>query len=144
MRLWRISNFADLSGRGGLLAAARWNRIGVPIVYCADHPASAVLEILVHVDAEDLPATYQLLEIEAPETAQIWMADLPSDWAGNLDLTRQIGSDFIADGKYPLMRAPSAIVPHAVNFLLNPMLSERAGIRIVAATQHAFDARLLG
>ncbi len=39
-----------------------------PVVYCADHPATALLEILVHVDAEDLPPAYQLLEIEVPDT----------------------------------------------------------------------------
>ena len=49
MELWRISNYADLSGAGdGLLAAGRWHTRGRRIVYLADHPASALLEMLVH------------------------------------------------------------------------------------------------
>jgi len=47
MELWRISNYADLSGAGGLQAAGRWHTRGKRIVYLADHPASALLEMLV-------------------------------------------------------------------------------------------------
>ena len=50
MELWRISNYADLSGIGGLKAAGRWHSQGRRIVYLADHPSSALLEMLVHMD----------------------------------------------------------------------------------------------
>jgi RES domain-containing protein len=52
MELWRISNYADLSGAGGLRAAGRWHSQGKRIVYLADHPSSALLEMLVHLDRE--------------------------------------------------------------------------------------------
>ncbi|AVT78400.1 hypothetical protein RPPS3_43380 [Rhodopseudomonas palustris] len=58
MELWRISNYADLTGTGGLRASGRWHSRGRRIVYLADHPSSAVLEMLVHMDREFLPATY--------------------------------------------------------------------------------------
>ena len=67
MQVWRISAFADLSGRGGLTYAARWNHRGTPIVYASDHVSTALLEMLVHADLELLPDTYQLLEIVIPE-----------------------------------------------------------------------------
>ncbi len=69
MRLWRISNYADLTGAGGLTSSARWHSRGTKIVYLADHPASALLERLVHleIDPEDLPSAYQLLAIEVPD-----------------------------------------------------------------------------
>ena len=63
MKVWRISNHGDLSGRGGLRAAGRWHCAGRPIVYLAEHPASALLEVLVHFDIGDvsaLPVAYQL------------------------------------------------------------------------------------
>jgi RES domain-containing protein len=50
VRIWRISIYGDLSGRGGLLSAGRWNPRGLPIVYAADHPATAMLETLAHVN----------------------------------------------------------------------------------------------
>ena len=67
MILWRISNYADLAGRGGLLAPGRWHDRGNPIVYCADHPSTALLEMLVHVDPDQLPDGFQLLKIHCPD-----------------------------------------------------------------------------
>jgi RES domain-containing protein len=61
MIFWRISNYADLSGQGGLYAPGRWHNQGIPVVYCGDHPGSALLEILVHVDLSDIPTSFQLL-----------------------------------------------------------------------------------
>ena len=63
-RLWRISNYADLSGTGGLRFHARWHTMGSLIVYCADHPAAALAEYLVHLDPEDFTEAFNLLTIE--------------------------------------------------------------------------------
>ena len=57
MELWRISNYADLSGIGGLRAAGRWHSQGRRIVYLADHESSALLEMLVHMDRDLMPAS---------------------------------------------------------------------------------------
>jgi RES domain-containing protein len=143
MRLWRISNYADLSGRGGLLAARRWNFSNTPIVYCADHPATALLELLVHVDAEDMPTDYQLLEIDLPDAAAVTVPDLPANWKDDVEFTRQIGTDFIAAGTHAAMEIPCVIVPFTKNYLLNPALLARNDIAIVGVTQHPIDIRLL-
>lgn len=143
MRIWRISRYADLSGLGGEISAGRWNQVKTPIVYCADHPATALLEILVHVDAEDLPQKYQLLEIEVPDPVQATSPDLAEGWTDDLMGTQRIGSDFIRAAMHSVMRVPCVIVPFTNNFLLNPALLERDGIGIVGVTEHPFDARLL-
>ncbi|MEJ6781597.1 RES family NAD+ phosphorylase [Aminobacter sp. Piv2-1] len=144
MRLWRIANYADLSGQGGKFSAGRWNFLGTPMVYCADHPATALVEILVHVDAEDLPLTYQLLEIEVPDKAKPAVPTLSSNWQDDLNETRQIGTNFIAAGNTPVLEVPTVVVPFARNYLLNPMLLDQHGIRVAGVTTHPFDARLLG
>ena len=143
MRLWRISSYADLSGQGGMVAAARWNVLGTPIVYCADHPATALLEILVHIDAEDLPPTYQLLEIDVPDAVKAAVPVLPDDWKDNLAATQRIGTDFVNAARDALMEIPCIIIPFARNYLLSPAMLEDAGIRIVGTTPHPIDARLL-
>lgn len=81
MELWRISNYADLSGIGGLRAAGRWHSRGRRIVYLADHPSSAMLEMLVHMDRDDIPRTYQLLRASVPEdiVVETVAAELPAD-----------------------------------------------------------------
>ncbi len=143
MRIWRISNHADLSGRGGFLVAGRWNEIKTPIVYCADHPAAALLEMLVHVDREDLPSGYQLLGIDVPDGTSIHVPPLADDWEIEIATTRRIGTEFVRSNIAPVMSVPSVIVPFAVNYLVNPALVETAGIRVVSRTAHPVDQRLL-
>jgi RES domain-containing protein len=144
MRVWRISLFTDLSGQGGMFSEARWNFKGTPIIYCADHPSTALLEILVHLDAEDSPSTFQLLEINIPDAVAVATPELSENWANDAATTQQNGSDFIAAMSYPVMKVPCAIVPFTHNYLLNPALLENAGIGIVGVTEHPIDARLLG
>jgi RES domain-containing protein len=143
MRIWRISNHADLSGRGAMISAGRWNPMNTPMVYCADHPATALLEILVHLDAEDSPSTFQLLEIDIPDAVVPTTTELHENWMDDVAMTQQIGSDFVAAMSYPVMRVPCAIVPFTHNYLLNPALLENAGIGIVGITRHPIDTRLL-
>ena len=143
MRLWRISNFADLSGRGGIVSAGRWNLKNTPIVYCADHPSTALLEMLVHTDAGDLPPSYQLLEIEVPEMAEVAVSVLPLDWKDNLAATQQAGTDFVRAGLHAVIEVPCVLVPFTKNYLLNPALLERESIAIVGTTVHPIDSRLL-
>src|SRR5260370_41555641 len=74
MVLWRISNFADLKGIGGLRAPGRWHFAGQPVVYLAEHPAGALLETLVHQEiggTADLPDTYRLLKVEVDDSVSI-------------------------------------------------------------------------
>ena len=85
MRLWRISNRASLSGDGGLLASARWHSRGKRIVYLADHPASALLEVIVHLEvkAENMPMVFSYSK-SMPRTISRSIGrsrtDLPADW----------------------------------------------------------------
>ena len=54
MILWRISNYPNLDGTGGLYVSGRWHSKGHPVVYCTLNPSTSLLEILVHmeIDAE--------------------------------------------------------------------------------------------
>jgi RES domain-containing protein len=133
-----------LSGIGGVVSAGRWNVLGTPMVYCADHPATALLEILVHVDAEDLPAAYQLLEIEVPGGVALSSPDLPIDWKDDVAISQRLGTAFVSAGIHAVMEVPCIIVPFTKNYLLNPALLKRDGIAIVSATTHPVDTRLLG
>jgi RES domain-containing protein len=65
--LWRISDYPELDGAGGLLVSGRWHTQGSRVVYCAPNPASALVEVLVHleVDSSDLMDPLSYLEIEA-------------------------------------------------------------------------------
>jgi len=146
MRLWRISAHADLSGDGGLRTSGRWHSRGNRVVYLADHPASALLEVLVHleVDPEDLPDSYQLLAVDIPDSVPflaIGSDELPAGWPGRPELTRERGDRWLRDRRTVLLRVPSAIVPFAVNWLANPAHPDIADARIAGVFQAPFDPR---
>lgn len=147
MILWRISNYADLSGSGGLLHSGRWHHRGRPIVYLAESPAGALLEVLVHIEAgspADLPGSYQLLEVEVPDDTEIADADLPAEALHQLTLTRRCGNNWLAAGGTLLMRVPSAVVGRTCNLLFNPAHALAAQCRVVSITRYPFDRRLVG
>jgi RES domain-containing protein len=148
MRLWRISAWPDLLGTGGLRASARWHTRGRRVVYLADHPAAALLEILVHleIDTEDLPTTYRIMTVEVPDDmaiADMSEADLPTSWRRRLSVSRRAGDAWIAGGSTALLRVPSAIVPDASNVLLNPVHPDAGHVRITVTTRLRLDRRLL-
>uniref|UniRef100_Q07RS0 RES domain-containing protein n=1 Tax=Rhodopseudomonas palustris (strain BisA53) TaxID=316055 RepID=Q07RS0_RHOP5 len=146
MELWRISNYAELSGVGGIKTEGRWHSQGQRIVYLADHPASALLEMLVHLDRDLLPASYQLLRVAVPDTIAIEAVDvaaLPSAWRVRMGLSRQIGDRWLDRGDSALLQVPSAIVPRTINVLLNPTHPDAAAVTIAEIIEAPFDPRLL-
>src|SRR5436190_22163646 len=109
MELWRISNYVDLSGVGGLRAAGRWHSQGKRIVYLADHPSSALLEMLVHLDRDLIPATYQLLRISVLDNIARESVDteLPVGWRSNTMISREIGDRWLDRSTSALLQVPS-------------------------------------
>lgn len=140
MDIWRISAFTDLSGRGGLLAPGRWHRQGLPVIYCADHPSTAMLEILVHMDFEDMPSHYQLLKFTCPDGAPIHRVE-SADFT-DIASTQAEGSRLLEAAKALLIDVPSAVMPAARNVLINPRHPLAAEITIAATYQYPFDQRL--
>jgi RES domain-containing protein len=144
MVLWRISRHRDLRGIGGLKAAGRWHYAGHPIVYLAETPASALLEVCVHTSANDVPPEFTLLKIEGPdlEVPSIGVDTLPEDWRTNLEITRDLGTSWLEKSETVILRVPSAIVPETINSLFNPAHPNAGEFRIVEAIDYPFDQRL--
>lgn len=145
MILWRISAFPDLSGRGGVLASGRWHHAGRPVVYLADSPASAMLEVLVHleIDTEDIPDNLRLLRVDLPDVTSIeTIANLPGQWEENVGHTRALGDAWLAAGDSLLLQVPSAIMPHTPNFLFNPLHLQAQQATLSVETLR-LDGRLL-
>lgn len=144
--LWRISNRADLSGWGGRKYASRWSSLGKRVVYLAECPAGAMLEVLVHLKgrAEQIPRIFTLLEIEAPEhiVARNIFPLADTDWKERPESTQRIGDAWLASRESPLARVPSAIMPRTWNVLLNPEHPDAAHVKIATVIHERFDNRL--
>lgn len=148
MFLWRISNHLSLAGDTTLHTPGRWHTRGRRVVYCAQSPAAALLEILVHfeIDIQDLPVRYRLLKIEAPDDVQVERVSvdqLPADWPEKTEVTRALGDGWLTKGSAALLSVPSAIVPETFNVLLNPAHQDAKRIVVVHPGDHAIDPRLL-
>jgi RES domain-containing protein len=147
LRLWRISNYPGLRGIGGALFSGRWHSKPRPIVYLADSPSSALLEILVHldVDPDNLPDAYQLIAVDVPDDVQV--TDLSKriapGWSGNEKYSRARGNRWLDNARAPLARVPSAIMPFTFNYLLNPQHPEAAKLKIDGWYKVPYDPRLL-
>lgn len=146
--LWRISNHLSLAGDGALRASGRWHTRGRRVVYCAQTPAAALLEILVHleIDVRDLPTRYRLLKLEAPDDLvadQVAIRDLPGDWAEKTEVTQAIGDTWLAASRVPLLVVPSALVPETFNILFNPDHRDARRIVISQVTDHDLDPLLV-
>lgn len=143
MRVWRISNFVDLSGHGGLIGPGRWHSLGTPIVYCADHPSTALLEILVHATRQTVPDFYQLIEIDIPNDIRLQSAALKQGWETDLSFTQRTGTDFVLANREAILTVPSVIMPKARNYLLNPQNADAGRIVVADTYRYPFDSRLL-
>jgi RES domain-containing protein len=146
--LWRISNHLSLAGDRALRTPGRWHTRGRRVVYCAQNPAAALLEILVHfeIDIQDLPVKYRLLKIEAPDDVHIERVSvdqLPADWPERTEVTRALGDGWLTRASAALMSVPSAIVPETFNVLLNSAHQDAKRIVVVETGEHAIDPRLL-
>jgi hypothetical protein len=136
MVLWRISNYADLRGMGGLRAPGRWHYAGL-------------LEILVDMEIAgvgQLPDRYQLLRVEVRDdvpVAEIAGADVPDDWRQNLDWSRGVGTEWLQTETSAVLKVPSAVVPFAHNFLFNPAHPAADAVQIVDALHVKHDDRIL-
>lgn len=143
--LWRISNYQSLSGDGGLHFSARWHTAGRPIVYLAESPAGAMIEVLVHLelDESDWPQSYHLLQVSYPDHLRMETPKPGKSWRGSLAVSRRVGDEWLGSGRSALARVPSAILPQTWNVLLNPEHADAKGIRIVRTIKAVYDPRLL-
>jgi len=145
MVLWRISRHRELDGVGGLRAPGRWHERGFRVVYLAETPAGAMLEVCAHTAANDLPPNYTLLEIAVPHGVRVETVPLKSlsrGWRQSLDETRAIGSEWLRSMRSALLRVPSVIVPATYNVLLNPAHLQAKQLAITSMLEYPFDIRL--
>jgi RES domain-containing protein len=139
MQAWRICRrpFSDLSGDGARIYGGRWNSPGFSVVYAASTAALAVLEVRVHLDLppELLPDDHLLVTIDLDALAVEDVTQAPP-------APQAFGDRWLREGRTPVLRVPSAIVPESTNLLLNARHPTVAGARVIDQRRFAFDRRL--
>jgi RES domain-containing protein len=136
-------------GEGAFRFGGRWNSRGVRVVYTAGSLALAALEMLVHLDDDELLTSYSFVAAQIPAALILPVASyraLPEGWDASpapVELQR-LGDDWAREQASAVLEVPTAIVPREKNYLLNPAHPDFARITIEAPEQFVFDERLRG
>ena len=147
---WRITKSARVGnafdGEGARLHGGRWNSPGTAVVYTAESQSLAALELLVHLHASQLLASYSTISADFPDelVQTVDPGSLPEDWQSSpapLAL-QELGDRWAADGTSVVLRVPSVVVPLESNFILNPRHPDFGEVVIGSGRPFQFDPRL--
>ena len=146
-RLSREKYATPLSGKGSAIKGARWNSIGIELIYTANNRSLAMAEVAVHFTLATLPGDYMMMTITIPDniiTKQIQEADLPTDWKEfpHPGSTQKVGDDFVAENKYCVLMVPSVVTQGDFNVLINPHHKNFSKIKITKIEKFPFDKRI--
>jgi RES domain-containing protein len=146
-RLSREKYAATLSGKGAALQGARWNSVGIEMVYTASNRSLAMAEVAVHLTLATLPDDFVMLTIYLPDDITIRKltpVDLPINWNKfpHPNSTQNVGDEFIAENKYCVLEIPSVVTQGDFNLLINPYHSEFSRIKIIDQAKFPFDERI--
>jgi len=117
------------------------------MVYTSATLSLAVMELLVHLDEDDLARAYVAVPADIPESVAVARrraAELPRRWqripapAALAD----IGRRWAEARETAVLAVPSAIIPHELNYLLNPRHPQFGRIRVGRPEPFAFDPRI--
>lgn len=149
MEVYRLARqkFANLSGKGAALKGARWNSIGVELIYTAVNRSLAMAEVAVRLTLATLPEDYVMMSIYIPDDVsldKINAPDLRYNWHifPYLTSTQAVGDKFVADNKYCVLQIPSSVTSGDFNFLINPRHAQFSTIKIIATVNFPFDKRI--
>jgi RES domain-containing protein len=146
-RLSRKKFSRVLSGKGSAIKGARWNSVGVEVVYVAVNRSLAMAEVAVHFTLATLPEDYMMLTVFIPDDIAVQKlndADLPVNWNEfpHSVSTQLIGDRFIGENEYCILQVPSAVTRGDYNLLINPFHSEFKRIKIISVEEFPFDKRI--
>jgi RES domain-containing protein len=128
MRIWRICRLRyaaeAATGEGARLYGGRCNSRGQRAAYASTSLALAAVETFVNLEPNLQPKDLVSIEGEVPEDLTIGRFDtarLPSNWRspGNERL-RQLGDEWLREGRTVALLVPSAAIRGDWNVLLNP------------------------
>lgn len=150
MEVYRLSRerYASiLSGKGAAIKGARWNSIGVEMIYTARNRSLAMAEVAVHFTLATLPGDYMMITIFLPDDIsllQLNIRDLPTEWNTfpHPISTQAIGDKFIADNKFCVLQIPSVVTQGDYNLLINPNHPDFIKIKIISIEKFPFDKRI--
>lgn len=151
--VWRIASATpsykadDTTGKGAELSGGRWNAIGKPMLYCADSPALACLETLVHLN-NTLPLNRYLVRVRIPQA--VWrkrkvytVKELDPQWDAQpaSRVSIEMGNTWLSQQSQAILVVPSSIVVEQQVVLINPLHADTHKMKCEVMRKWLYDAR---
>ena len=150
MTIYRVTKaaYADAAFRGSR-GRGRWHRLGTPMVYAADAPATALLETLVHAGRADLlEMPYVVFEVRLDAGRHLLRLppeQLPADWQAWPwpASTQEIGTYWFESEASVVLEVPCAVVPYHRNYLINVQHPDFMELEMEGPAAFPIDPRLV-
>lgn len=150
MEVYRLSRkkfSGSLPGKGAAIKGARWNSVGVELVYTANNRSLAMAEVAVHFTLATLPGDYFMMAVFIPDDISlkiVTLKDLSKDWNTfpHPVSTQKIGDEFVSENEYCVLQVPSAVTKGDYNLLINPFHTDFKKIKIISTEKFPFDKRI--
>lgn len=147
---WRIVKAKHardaFTGRGAWQCGGRWNSPHTHMVYLSSTAALAQLEMLAHLQSQQLLASYVLCQAQFDDglVIRVKPSGLPKNWRtypAPPELQR-IGDEWVRKMQSAVLEVPSALSPEDCNYLINPLHKHFAKITTGQFRPLTFDPRL--
>lgn len=116
------------------------------MVYTAESRSLAALEMLVHVENEEIMEAFSLIPVSIPSSCiqSVPPDALPRHWDSRepTAVTKKIGDKWILGGSSAVLEVPSVITRSERNYLLNPEHHDFTQLEIGEPEPFYFDPRL--
>jgi RES domain-containing protein/uncharacterized protein (DUF2384 family) len=149
VRAWRLTRrryaAAALSGLGARRFGSRWSSKGTAVVYASTTRALAVLEMLVHLDLDQVPGDLVLVPLAVPDGLVGRLDEPPRRWRDlpYVPSVQRVGDRWVASGRSLGLLVPSAILPREDNLLVNPVHPAIGQATVEPLEAFSLDPRLL-
>ena len=134
-------------GEGAFRFGGRWNSRGIRILYTAGSLSLAALEMLVHLNSEEILLSYSFASAEFDESLILAIEEfrtLPENWSVSpapLEIQR-IGDEWAEAQASVVLKVPTSVVPVEFNYLINVEHPEFSKVKLGKHQTFTFDERL--
>ncbi|WP_259919914.1 RES family NAD+ phosphorylase [Jannaschia sp. M317] len=148
--MWRIGNpnglYPIYDATGPTIAPGRWNDAATPVIYAAEHYATALLERLVHGSGR-LPPNQHAVQTTIPAGISYEVATkdgLPGWDAMPPGPSVDFGAMWVHQGRSAILLVPSVVAREERNVLINPAHPDADRIEHSLHKPVHWDRRLFG
>ena len=134
-------------GEGAFRFGGRWNSRGTRIIYTAGSLSLAALEMLVHLNSEEILLSYSFASAEFDQSLILPIEEfqtLPENWSispPQLEIQR-IGDEWAGTQASVVLKVPTSVLPVEFNYLINVEHPEFSKVKLGEPRAFTFDERL--